>query len=389
LENKEKCFDLSMKKLERIKMFNKKYEVLCNSLSDFKTNLALLKKFKYNYDGTQTLVLNTNSTICSSKGSINSKLTKFLNTLQSIKEIEPNLKFNKVTIYEYYRGISYFFIDRNPSEAMRILMNIVNSKKHFMPALFSLWKILKSTKEYKLLLNFSYLIVKISHLNESSYSSWIKSYILYSKALYLNKKYEESITLLRNMLDIFANVPIEEVKFLSEINKTNKISSTNFFVNFDTALSFYSKYNVYKKSEGIFHFNFTLKRRRMGNTMGFRNMNFEVLNSLNLCSPVTERRRESKIMEESPVKRDRFKSANYPEDNSIQLKQSTNTNSFLNNYQSMSPDINRKYRRSENDTNSIRDINISTKERLEEYLLQNIDLIEVPTESPCIILYLT
>ncbi len=114
-------------------------------------------------------------------------------------------------------------------------------------------------KEYKILLKSSLLMLKSSHSNEVNFSEWIKSYVLYAKALYLNARYEDSVELLRNLLDVFANIPLEEVKFLSEVNKNNRISMTNVFEYFEWALNFYSKYHVYKKSEAIFKANFTKK----------------------------------------------------------------------------------------------------------------------------------
>lgn len=128
-----------------------------------------------------------------------------------------------------------------------------------MPAHFALWRVLKSMKEYKILLKFSLMMLKSSHSNEVNFSEWIKSYVLYAKALFLNARYEDSVELLRNLLDVFANVPLEEVKFLSEVNKNNKISLTNVFEEFEWALNFYSKHHVYMKSKTIFGLNFSRK----------------------------------------------------------------------------------------------------------------------------------
>jgi len=63
---------------------------------------------------------------------------------------------------------------------------------------------------------------------------------------------EDAIDVLRNILDIFAYIALDEIKFLNEINKTNKISLTNVFVDFNHALNFYSKFHVYEKCEKIF-----------------------------------------------------------------------------------------------------------------------------------------
>jgi hypothetical protein len=121
-----------------------------------------------------------------------------------------------------------------------------------MNAYFELWKIIKLKKDYKLLLSFSYFMIGISHDEEVTFDDWIKSYILYAKALFLNERKDDAIELLRSLLDIFSNIPLDEIKFLSEIHKSNKITTTNNLFNFDRAIRFYSKYHVYKKCEGIF-----------------------------------------------------------------------------------------------------------------------------------------
>src|SRR3569833_2354479 len=104
----------------------KKYELLSNSLTEFKRNVSIFKKFKFNSDKNLTqIALTTNSTNNSTKGSssINAKLNFYMNTLHSIREIVPNLKLNKSIIYEYYKAICYFYIEKNATEAMKILMN--------------------------------------------------------------------------------------------------------------------------------------------------------------------------------------------------------------------------------------------------------------------------
>jgi hypothetical protein len=111
---------------------------------------------------------------------------------------------------------------------------------------------LKINKKKKILLRFSLYLLKISHSSEVSYEDWIKCYVLFSKALYLDGKLDDALELLRGILDIFANIPLDDIKYLSEINKNNKISLKNNFFNFDFALSFYSKYHVYSKCEAIF-----------------------------------------------------------------------------------------------------------------------------------------
>jgi hypothetical protein len=196
----------------------------------------------------------------------------------------PNIKYKYSLTYEYFRALIFAKVVKNSEEAIRLLTNLINEDNYFVEASFSLWKILqklflqkeketnspnrsKSQKSLKpskqeinsVLLKFSYFMIKICQNEEVSFSDWIKAYILYSKSLYYNERYDQAIQVLISLLDIFANMPHEDIKFLSEINKDNKISITNVFVNFDTALNFYSKYHVFKKCEEIFLNNYYKK----------------------------------------------------------------------------------------------------------------------------------
>jgi len=139
-----------------------------------------------------------------------------------------------------------------------------------MDAYYSIWRLLKINKRNRSLLNFSYYLVKIAHSAEVSYEDWLKSYILLSKALFLDGKLDDALELLRGLLDIFANIPLDDIKYLSEINKNNKISLKNNFFNFDYALSFYSKYHVYSKCEAIFKSRFKLRENKISWDLNLR-----------------------------------------------------------------------------------------------------------------------
>ena len=107
-------------------------------------------------------------------------------------------------------------------------------------------------KKFKLLIDFSFLMVKISHSSDVLYEDWLKCYILYSKALFLDNKFDEALELLRGLLDIFVNIPLDGIKYVSEINKKNKISLKNNFIDNENIMNFYSKYHIYTKCEAIF-----------------------------------------------------------------------------------------------------------------------------------------
>jgi len=140
--------------------------------------------------------------------------------------------------------------------ALNIFTNIINKDPYYMNANYSIWRLIKINRRYKSLLSFSYYLIKIAHNAEVTYEDWLKCYVLYSKALFLDGKLDDALELLRSLLDIFANIPLDEIKYLTEINKNNKISLKNNFFNFDSALAFYSKYHVYSKCEGLFKSSF-------------------------------------------------------------------------------------------------------------------------------------
>jgi len=172
IENADRAFDATLKKIEKIRDFLKQYEGLINSINDFKKNLQFVKRYtinnsykvkkensnclssatsdgkersfsdnnssnkyqntrsshsnkinlmnnKYNivYQGNSPN--NTNLQIKSSTHdssnnndkNINNRLNYYFDTLQSIKDLEPNLKQNKCIIYEFYKACSFFYVE--------------------------------------------------------------------------------------------------------------------------------------------------------------------------------------------------------------------------------------------------------------------------------------
>ena len=154
LENADRAFDSSLKKVEKIRAFLKQYEILVNSISDFKKNLQFVKKYTINksYNGRKNsnCISSRNSKEYNERSSIDinslsngksknlrssqfykknndtsiknkifldnndtsgNKLNYYIDTLQNIREIEPNLKNNKCQIYEYYKAVSIFYVE--------------------------------------------------------------------------------------------------------------------------------------------------------------------------------------------------------------------------------------------------------------------------------------
>lgn len=177
IENADKAFDASLKKIEKIRSFLKQYELLINSINDFKKNLQFVKRYtinnsykakrdnsnalssgtsdvkerslsdinsnkrssqnnrinfvgnKYNivYQGNSpnnTKFLHKGSTHDTNNTSNNNRLNYYFDTLQSIKEIEPNLKQNKCIIYEFYKACSIFYV-----ESKFLFLNIFDFSK--------------------------------------------------------------------------------------------------------------------------------------------------------------------------------------------------------------------------------------------------------------------
>lgn len=139
--------------------------------------------------------------------------------------------------------------------AINILTNIITNHEYFIPAYISLWKLIKRENNKKLLLSFSFFLIKISHNDEVSIKDLIYSYILYSKALCFNDKIESALEILRYLLEIFPCFPIEDLKYVEEIQKNNKISFKNNLFNHEIISRFYSRLHIYEKCEPIFQEN--------------------------------------------------------------------------------------------------------------------------------------
>lgn len=417
LDNSDKCFYVTTKKIDRILDFMNKYEVLSNSIEELKRNINLVKKFKFsqiahnNTKNLSTANVSTNSTNLeknymirtksnannSTKNSskskliaLNNKVSYYLETIQNIKEIEANVKLFKNVLYEYYKALSLFYVDKSVFDSIKILFNVINSKKHFMPAHFLTWKIICYQQDYKLLLDFSYFMIKVSHQNEVGFNDWVQSYIYYAKALFLNNKSEDAITLLRNILDIFSIIPIDEVKFLSEVVKSNKISSTNVFINFDKALSFYSKYHVYQKNEAIFQLNYTAKKRKTtinqdlfpngiiednacltSRSGGGMNNGSSVEEGVKIPTIPTPTNKKNKFNELLLTKSDdNFYLNGHP--SNFQLSTYSKENNFRHTSQLFN-----------NNSNEIKDLGINNKNKIVDFIQKEIEELEIPNESPC------
>ena len=240
-----------------------------------------------------------------------------------------------------------------------------------MNAYFSIWKIIKIKKNFRILLNFSYYTIKQSHDEEVSFQDWLKAYILFSKALILNNHFNEGLELLRSLLDIFSNIPLEEIKYLSEIHKSNRVSTTNNFVNFDNALNFYSKYHVYKKCEAIFHFNYKTKT-------GKQRYKINSEEKKNYFSPRKSKSFTSQfnINDTNAINNDtnwlKTEFENSVGQDPISMNEDYNKfNEMLNN------------KKTETDDVIIEELFIDTVEKLEEYIEKYIDNINVKEENTC------
>lgn len=406
--------DITEKKLSKIKNFQKKYELLGNSLLEFKKNLNYVKKDNIKFY----------SRVIKDEFEIHEQMKDFISDLTAIRDLQPNIRDNFYSNYEFYRGLVHFYVEKNYEFSMRIFVNIINSNKTYMDAYFALWRIIKHCKEYKVLLNFSYFMIKNSHSADVSYEEWIKSYILYAKALFLNERYDDSVELLRNMLDIFANIPLDNIKFLSEVHKSNKIFTTNNFVNFDYALSFYSKYHVYKKSEAIFHFNFKYKGNKgldkenpytyninfsnkkkivqsfVSHSANLKNENLGNLGSSYIPSKNLDTKQENNNYELDLSINNSISNLNLHTEKEFihgQVNETLVLNTQEENYKEIKGDFllsqvcnttNNNYFSNGSVYNSmygknIEDVGVSSFQKLEEYIEKKIEFLEIPEEYTC------
>ncbi len=254
-------------KLAEIKrLTTKEIEILCESFMIFKNNLKKLKLLnqhmffsenKYHHNSISFSRLNYPYSIDVEDEISNHSITDYLGDWNRLKSYEPNIKFNYTTTYEYYRGLVLFLVEGKLENALEVFVTIINHNKTFFPAIKAAWKILKiKCTDPQIILNLSLLAVKLTHSPEVKSDDWTQAYCLYAKALVINKKLNEALEVLRNMLDIFAIINNEEFKYLNEISKVNKKSATSHFVDLEFSLLFYSKYHVYSKCESIFMKNF-------------------------------------------------------------------------------------------------------------------------------------
>lgn len=180
-------------------------------------------------------------------------LSDYLNDLEKLITYEPNLKFNRSTTYEYYRGYIIFLINKDIDKALEICINLIDYNKSFFPAIKIIWKIIKlHFKDETLLLKFSLLAIHLTFNSEVTTDDWLQVYLLYAKALMLNRKLNDALDILRNLLDLFAIINLDNLAYLNQIYKANKKTSTNNLLDLDYILSFYSRSHVYNKCEDIF-----------------------------------------------------------------------------------------------------------------------------------------
>jgi hypothetical protein len=220
-------------------------------------------------------------------------------------------------------------------------MNILEADKSFIKAGFTIWKILASNRSLQL--KFAYYMVKLSHNPNIKLSHWIKTYLLYSKSLYYNSRYKDSIQVLKNILQLFYSIPIDEVRCFTDINREDKIRMTNVYMNFDVALDYYSRYTVYKSCESIFLDNTSCDNRFIESDEG------------------------------SPIKLDIKKNTEHTtSDNSQGNNNVTSRITF---------DIHSDYKKTELNISveqKLADLNICNCKKLEEYLDSNLNKIEIP-----------
>lgn len=243
-----------------------------------------------------------------------------------------------------------------------------------------MWRVIRDLGDIRVLLNFSYFTIRRAHSSEITFEHWIKSYILYAKALTLNNRCEEALEVLRNVLDIFANIPLEEIKFISEIHKTNKISSTNNFVNFDYALTFYSKYHVYAKNRSIFHLNYRLKNGKDKFTIPG-----------NISRSLLEQQASARKQLRQSLFNQSYTASNIEDDkyrfdsliaNSIENDQ-IEADDYVFVKRKSVPDVNKHRKDAPKEDRTIEDIHINSIDKLEEYVENNIESIEIPQEYTC------
>jgi len=86
---------------------SKEFSIDINNLSNLKSkNLRSSKLYKQNNDSKliNKIFLDGNNTN-------GNKLNYYMDLLENIKNIEPNLKQNKLFMYDYYKAVSIFYVE--------------------------------------------------------------------------------------------------------------------------------------------------------------------------------------------------------------------------------------------------------------------------------------
>ena len=211
------------------------------------------------------------------------KKKEIYNLYEQIRKMEqlskkiPKFRFNK----DYYRA--YVMYKLNPNEEKQNIIHLYTSIHlsndysllEKIRSLFHLWKYLKEQKNVTLQYKLAYYLCVVSSTENIPLPLWMKSFSLLSKSLIKMKKFEQSISVITSLLDIYIH---------NETYKTNcPINISNFYLNYEQAMNYYSKSNIFYKNKFIIDKAYQKSKISGGGKLkriNITNVNYDSVNSL-------------------------------------------------------------------------------------------------------------
>lgn len=278
MQNPKKCFDFNKKKYEKINnYFFRKFSNFGNTYLQLKNDIRVYYTDKKCNSSLKNIPQKKNKNdldIYMSNNNVNNEdeiLEKCNTNLNIILTTFPKSKDNKNVslLNSYYKGEILFYLENKHFNALSLLMKVVANiteittmtSQMYYKSLYLLWKILNNIKEYGLGYKVAYMtLLKIKlYSNCCQYEDLYSTYINLAKSLFKLKKVNDGMEVIKYLHNYSPIYPIEEMKFLPQINKSTNISVTNDAINTDFIVQYFNIDTLYYNTIEIFKKNYTKK----------------------------------------------------------------------------------------------------------------------------------
>lgn len=200
-----------------------------------------------------------------------------IDKMEQLSKKIPKFKFNK----DYYRA--YVMYKLNPIEEKQNILHLYSSIHlsndysllEKIKSLFHLWKYFNYQNKVILQYKLAYYLSIVSSTENIPLSYWMKSFSLLSKSLLKMKKFDQSISVITSLLDIYIH---------NETYKSNcPINISNFYLNYEQAMNYYSKSNIFYKNKFIIDKAYQKSKGSGGGILkriNTTNLNYDSVNSI-------------------------------------------------------------------------------------------------------------